>query len=111
VQVITPLEIIFDRVVSISVNPFADMSANESNPSLSHEVDLIKQSLTRLTKLLQVGLGQAGSDIIAKNLSSGSFSALQAGTRLDAVFGFCDIRNFTDCCEILQEVGFCFPFI
>merc|ERR1711972_103262 len=25
------------------------------------------------------------------------------GTTVKAVFGFCDIRNFTDCCEVLNE--------
>jgi class 3 adenylate cyclase len=32
----------------------------------------------------------------------GELNPIQAGRRVHAVFGFCDIRNFTDSTEILQ---------
>ena len=31
------------------------------------------------------------------------FSSCQLSQITKAVFGFCDIRNFTDCCEVLEE--------
>ena len=31
------------------------------------------------------------------------FDPVISGTKVMAVFGFCDIRNFTDCCEVLEE--------
>jgi len=55
-------------------------------------------------KLLQLGLGQAGSEIVSRNMdSTGEFNALVDGKRVEAIFGFCDIRNFTDCCEVFNE--------
>jgi class 3 adenylate cyclase len=54
--------------------------------------------------LLQVGFGEAGMGIIASNMGSGgSFDPVVEGTKVFAIFGFCDIRNFTDCCEVLEE--------
>eukprot|EP00300_Choanocystis_sp_HF-7_P016135 c19312_g1_i1.p1 GENE.c19312_g1_i1~~c19312_g1_i1.p1 ORF type:complete len:871 (+),score=183.47 c19312_g1_i1:1-2613(+) len=107
--VITPLEIIFEQVKAIAVNPFSTLTISDMKQSRSFELDMIKEALNRLAKLLQVGLGQAGSDIIAHNLQYGNFSALQSGTKVEAVFGFCDIRNFTDCTEELE--GECVSFV
>ena len=45
----------------------------------------------------------AGMNIIAKNMSGSVFDPVIKGTKVFAIFGFCDIRNFTDCCEILEE--------
>lgn len=54
--------------------------------------------------MLQIAFGEAGSTIITENLNSGSeVNALIPGKRLQGVFGFCDIRSFTDCTECLQE--------
>lgn len=104
--VITPLEVIFDRVQTLSLNPFVDLGvfvAEDLHARKTYELDMIKAALSKLTKLLQIGLGPAASDIIARNLTSGDFSALQAGSRVNAIYGFCDIRNFTDSCEQLKE--------
>lgn len=98
---VSPLEAIFDRVQVISTDPFRTFQ--EGSKSSSKELELINESLHRLTRLLQIGLGHAGTDIITRNLRAGAFSALQAGTRLDAIFCFCNIRNFSDCCDVLQE--------
>eukprot|EP00301_Raphidiophrys_heterophryoidea_P002551 c11189_g1_i1.p1 GENE.c11189_g1_i1~~c11189_g1_i1.p1 ORF type:complete len:875 (-),score=189.61 c11189_g1_i1:168-2792(-) len=103
--VITPLEVIFDRIQSIAVNPFRKFGAEpqRKKTKISFEIDMIRESLHRVTKLLQISLGQAGADIVSQNLRSGTFSVLQAGSRIDAVFAFCDIHDFEDCCEVLQE--------
>jgi len=54
--------------------------------------------------LLKVGFGEAGMGIIASNMGDGgSFNPVVEGVKVFAIFGFCDIRNFTDCCEVLEE--------
>lgn len=56
--------------------------------------------------MLALGYGEAGSGIIASNVSkgnSGAINPLLPGKKLFAIFGFCDIRNFTDVTEVLQE--------
>jgi len=54
--------------------------------------------------LLALGFGDAGSEIIALNMSqSGDVNPMIPGKKLLAIYGFCDIRNFTDATEVLQE--------
>ena len=51
-----------------------------------------------------LGFGDAGTEIIAKNLANkGELNPLIEGKKIIAIYGFCDIRNFTDTTEILQE--------
>jgi len=61
--------------------------------------------MVKIGGLLQVGFGEAGGEIISKNmrLGQGKLDPLIKGTKIDAVFGFCDIRRFTDATECLQE--------
>lgn len=57
----------------------------------------------KIGHLLALGFGEAGSKIIASNISQGGdINPMMAGQRVYAIFGFCDIRNFTDSTEILQ---------
>ena len=50
-----------------------------------------------------IGFGEAGSETIRKNIANnGDVNAMIAGRKIVSIFGFCDIRNFTDCTEILQ---------
>ena len=57
----------------------------------------------KIGSLLVVGFGEAGSEIIAKNIEAhGAINPVLSGTKMIAIFGFCDIRNFTDATEVLQ---------
>ena len=57
-----------------------------------------------MATLLQVGFGCAGAEIIAKSLSvEGELDPMVPGNRVNAIFGFCDIRNFTAATEHLQQ--------
>lgn len=42
--------------------------------------------------MLVLGFGQAGSDIISKNLGKGEINPMLPGQKMMAIFGFCDIR-------------------
>jgi hypothetical protein len=54
--------------------------------------------------LLALGFGEAGSAIIAENMeNTGDVDPMVHGQKIIAIFGFCDIRQFTDTTEILQE--------
>jgi len=71
------------------------------------ETELLEQTILKTGSLLAIGLGEAGSKIIAENIASnidgGNIDPLIPGTKIFAVYGFCDVRNFTDTTEILQE--------
>ena len=56
--------------------------------------------------VIKVILYNAGANIIQENMRLGD--ALQvnsdvAGKVVHAIFGFCDIRNFTDCTEVQKH--------
>ena len=53
---------------------------------------------------MALGFGEAGSEIIAKNMAKdGDINPTIPGKKKTAIFGFCDIRRFTDATEVLQE--------
>lgn len=61
--------------------------------------------MIKISALLALGFGEAGSEVIGRNLSDskGEVNPMIPGTKCVGIFGFCDIRNFTDTTEILQE--------
>ena len=64
---------------------------------------MLEKTITKISHLLALGFGEAGAKIIAENVAdSGDLDPMMAGMRVDAIFGFCDIRNFTDSTEELQ---------
>ena len=70
------------------------------------ETEMLENTITKIGALLALSFGDAGSEIIAKNMqknSSGEVNPMIAGKKVMAIYGFCDIRNFTDTTEILQE--------
>ena len=73
----------------------------------SYETALLENTMLRIGGLLQVGFGEAGGRIIRKNMATagagGELNPLLPGSKVDAIFGFCDIRNFTAATECLQE--------
>lgn len=69
------------------------------------ETQVLKDTLIKISALLALGFGEAGSEIIAKNMEGpgGDVNPMIPGIKMVGIFGFCDIRNFTDSTEILQE--------
>ncbi len=70
------------------------------------ETVLLENTISKIGALLALGFGEAGSEIIAKNMQNnvnGDVNPLLPGKKVMAIYGFCDIRNFTDTTEVLQE--------
>jgi class 3 adenylate cyclase len=70
------------------------------------ETVVLEKTIIKIGSLLALGFGEAGAEIIGHNMKWGDSSALNAmipGRRVEAIFGFCDIRNFTDATEVLQD--------
>lgn len=68
------------------------------------ETEVLQLTLTKIGGLLAVGIGESGSKIIAENMRRGDdVDPLLPGEKSMFIFGFCDIRNFTDATEVLQE--------
>ena len=59
--------------------------------------------IIKISELLVIGLGEAGTELIARNIENhGSLNVMMPGKKIMGIFGFCDIRNFTDATEVLQ---------
>ena len=51
-----------------------------------------------------MGFGEAGAEIIGENMKKGGdLDPMIPGKKMLAIFGFCDIRQFTDTTEVLEE--------
>ncbi|CDJ35924.1 adenylyl cyclase, putative [Eimeria mitis] len=71
----------------------------------NYETAILEKTIIKIGGLLALGFGEAGAEIIAKNMhtADGNINAMIEGRKMEAIFGFCDIRNFTDATEILKE--------
>ena len=73
------------------------------------ETTYLLAAIIKIGSLMKVGFGEAGAAIIAKNLlessgkSDGKLNLMGSGTMIRSIFGFCDVRQFTDTTECLQE--------
>ena len=80
-------------------------------PSVSKNIQpletvVLEDTITKIGALLALGFGDAGCEIISKNMqnnSKGKINPILPGKKVIAIYGFCDIRNFTDTTEVLKE--------
>jgi len=113
------------RVKKISVNPLEAAQDEEreavererlmmENPKLlpkqskkggPMETEVLEQTIIKIGALLALGFGEAGTEVIATNMKKGGgeVDPMIPGKKTHCIFGFCDIRNFTDATEVLQE--------
>mmetsp|Transcript_30364 Transcript_30364/g.44687 ORF Transcript_30364/g.44687 Transcript_30364/m.44687 type:complete len:871 (-) Transcript_30364:458-3070(-) len=112
--VIIPIERMVQLVKEISVNPLGGNhsldAADIKRMDDGMETTLLLKTISKIAGLMRVGFGEAGAEIIAKNLnisnedgSGKSLSLLGKGNKIHSIFVFCDVRNFTDTTECLQE--------
>ena len=99
---ITPIERMTFMVKTLAENPLRTVETRRRRGS--HETGVIQDAMVKISGLLQLGFGEAGAKIIAENLAQeGELNPMVPGQKVDAIYGFCDIRNFTDATECLQE--------
>ena len=68
------------------------------------ETQALEESITNIGILLGVVFGEAGTNLIGRYLGSeGDVNVMVEGDLVEAIYGFCDIRNFTDATEVLQQ--------
>lgn len=108
--VIVPIEKMVSLVQKISEDPLGvdyKMLGEEDGFIQGMETTILLQTINKIGSLMRVGFGEAGASVIAKNLKEGGdggrLNLTGAGTLIHSIFGFCDVRNFTDTTECLQE--------
>lgn len=74
------------------------------------ETKMLANSIKNIGGLLQKGFGAAGAKIITANLKTANeeLDVVRPGSNIEAIYGFCDIRQFTDTteCILAQIMGF-----
>lgn len=91
---------------------FAEHSTWGKDVLSGMETTFLMNTLLRIGSLMKVGFGSAGVEIIRNNLERGRkkdvLELSKQGTTVSCIFLFCDIRQFTDATECLQEEVFVF---
>merc|ERR550514_1770967 len=61
------------------------------------ETAMLETTILKIGGLLQVGFGEAGAEIIGKNMSSGDgeLNIMMPGIRVNAIFGYANIHQFS----------------
>ena len=105
--VLNPLERMIDKVKAVSLNPIQALKqkSKELDRKEMNETLIIEQAINKISQLLVLGFGQAGCKIISHLLldSNKEIDQNVPGEKTRAIFGFCDIRQFTDATEVLLE--------
>ena len=111
--VLQPIERMTEKVSILAANPFANEdavqgrsvlgNANQKEVQKNLETYILEKAIVKITHLLALGFGEAGGKIIHENMEmGGNLNPMFPGTMVVAIFGFCDIRQFTNATEILQ---------
>jgi class 3 adenylate cyclase len=111
VLVILPIEHMMHLVREISENPLGKqlsrMLDNNMHNDDGMETTRLIRTISKIAGLMRVGFGEAGADIIGQNLNfthgTDRMNLLGNGRKIHSIFGFCDVRQFTDTTECLQE--------
>jgi hypothetical protein len=121
--VLEPIEKMTMKIKNLSKNPIAALMKNKAEEvkeiekaaegccakrekEAPLETVILEQTLSKISALLALGFGEAGAEIISKNIGNKfdvDIDPTIRGKKVMGVYGFCDIRNFTDSTEILQE--------
>uniref|UniRef100_A0A0G4H167 Guanylate cyclase domain-containing protein n=1 Tax=Chromera velia CCMP2878 TaxID=1169474 RepID=A0A0G4H167_9ALVE len=114
--VIAPIEKMVNIVKQLADDPLRrpDVSVSEEETNSKKgkkkggpqlETSMLEATILKIGGLLQVGFGEAGAEVIGNNMSSGDgeLNIMIPGRQISAIFGFLDIRRFTDGTEALKE--------
>ncbi|KAG7395799.1 hypothetical protein PHYBOEH_003166 [Phytophthora boehmeriae] len=109
-MVIGPIERMMRLVKQLAENPLGSTEAKREEyedaapTDTDYETKMLEDTLGKIGRLLQVGFGAAGTEIIAKNMGgAGELDVMIPGKKITSVFGFGIIEHFTETCSILEE--------
>jgi len=101
--VVRPIESMVDIVQKLSQNPTLQLEGQNKS---KYETEAVRVALAKIVGLMQLGFGGAGHEIISANLANSDSAQLDLmirGRKKECAYGFCDIRQFTDTVECLQD--------
>jgi class 3 adenylate cyclase len=104
---IGPIERMVQIVRMLAEDPLARLDDSDEKKASSGEqleTSVVEAALRKIGALLQIGFGEAGAEIIGKNLASGAnINPMLPGQLCKGAFGFCDIHQFAELTESLNE--------
>ena len=103
VMVVQPIESMVGLVRRLAENPTLQL---EGQSKSKYETENVRIALAKIVGLMQLGFGGAGHEIISANLANAENTGLDLmlrGKKRECAYGFCDIRQFTDTVECLQD--------
>merc|ERR1719253_1390356 len=78
-------------------------------PITTLETSILENTIIKLGSLLALGFGEAGGETIVQNLAtsdadndSTAINAMIPGSKVEAIYGLCEIRDFVIALEVLQ---------
>ncbi|KDO16520.1 hypothetical protein SPRG_17964, partial [Saprolegnia parasitica CBS 223.65] len=106
--VLNPIERMMATITQLAESPLGQHLSiggeqQEFAKEQGFETAVLEATLSKISGLMQVGFGAAGGDIIGKNMGIGDLDPMLPGKKITSIYGFCDIRQFTDTTECLQE--------
>lgn len=102
-MVVLPIESMVNLVRRLAENPTLQL---EEQSKSKYETESVRIALQKIVGLMQLGFGGAGHEIISYNLANSESTGLNLmlrGKKKECAYGFCDIRQFTDTVECLQD--------
>ena len=103
-QILNPLEGILNKISLVSKNPMRALEIGKQyKQHYNSDISLIETTIQKIAYLLVLGFGAAGNDLLANALKSSAFDMenISQAKTVYGIFGFCDIRRFTDATEVL----------
>ena len=117
--ILLPIENIIKKIKKMAKNPsliseenvqknsncFSFLEGNQGSYKIK-ESQIIETKISKICSLVSFCFGEAGTQIISQVLKEGlnvDFNPITSGKKVMGIYGFCDIRNFTDTTEILKE--------
>ena len=104
-QLLNPLEGMLEKINMVSKNPSRALQLEKQNyKKYNSDLTLIDTTIQKIAYLLVLGFGGAGNDLLGNALKSSDFDMenISQAKTVFGIFGFCDIRKFTDATEVLQ---------
>lgn len=109
-MIIGPIERMMRLVTQLAQNPLGatetkrEIYERDAQGSEDYETKMLEDTLSKIGRLLQVGFGAAGTEIIAKNMGgAGDLDVMIPGKKITSIFGFGIIEHFTETCSLLEE--------
>ena len=91
-------------VTELKNNMEHSSNKKEDQNSVSYEIKIIQSAIIRISALMAINFGEAGGEILKENISSSEgLNPMLQGKKINAIFGFCFIHNFSEINEVFQE--------